>query len=97
MTRLGLQTVRQVHGEAAMQLGLVKKWLVASLGFGSVGVLLDQALINLPDGLLGCCLLKNGATQIQVVSGDHLHGQTCLAYLPSSTQEVLVTLLSANA
>ncbi len=56
-----------------MQLRLVKERLVATLGIGSVVVLLDKALVNLSDGLLCGCLLKNSAPQVQVVRGNHLH------------------------
>ena len=62
-----------------MQLGLVKEGLVAALGLAPVVVLLDQALINLPDGLLSGRLLKDGAPQVQVVCGYHLHkASACL-------------------
>ncbi len=70
---LGLEAVGQMHGESTMQLRLVKERLVAALGLGPVGVLLNQALINLPNGLLCCCLFKDGATQIQIVCCNHLH------------------------
>ncbi len=78
VARLGLQAVGQVHGKAAMQLRLVKERLVATLGLGSVVVLLDQALINLSDGFLCGCLLEDGAPQVQVVCGNHLHASPSL-------------------
>ncbi len=82
VARLGLQAVGQVHWKPAVQLRLVKERLVATLSLGSVVVLLDQALVNLSDGFLCGCLLKDGAPQVQVVCGNHLqavspslHGQ----------------------
>ena len=73
VARLRLQAVGQVHREAAMKLGLVVEGLIAAFGLGAVAVLLDEALINLPDGLLCGCLLEDGAPQVQVVCGYHLH------------------------
>ena len=64
VTRLGLEAFRQVQGEASMQLGLVVEGLAATLGLGPVGVLLNEALIDLPDGLLCGCFLKDGAAQV---------------------------------
>lgn len=76
---LGLQAVRQVQGEAAMQLGLVIEGLVAALGLDPVVVLLDEALVDLPDGLLCGRLLKDGATQVQVIGCNHLQSRAGLA------------------
>ena len=73
VARLGLQAVRQVHRKAAMQLRLVKERLVATLGLGSVVVLLDQALIDLSDSFLCGCLLKDSTPQVQVIRSNHLH------------------------
>ena len=76
--RPGLEAVRQVQRETALQLALVKEGLVAVLGLGSAGVLLYEALVDLTDCLLCGCLLKDCAAQVKIVCSDHLQAQDTL-------------------
>ena len=73
--RPGLEAIRQVQRETAVQLALVKEGLVAVLGLSSAGVLLYEALVDLADGLLCGCLLEDCAAQVKIVCSDHLQKQ----------------------
>jgi len=72
---VGAQGIRQGLGESALQHAGIEVWLTRGTSFLPRLEGWCQALVDIPDRLVRCRLLDNGAAQLEVVVGDGLQAE----------------------